>query len=96
MRIEAQQGVLRGIVGGAAITWLTPGLGIVAKPIAFTPEQRLSAAFAPGLRWHTLLVACVAANIGLLARHRFFTSEARNRGASRCCCPGASDRRLAC
>ena len=70
-----QQGVLRGVVAAGLGTLLALALAIIAHPAALTPEQGYAAALAHALKWDLLLVACLTVNIGLLARHRFFTPE---------------------
>jgi len=74
MLTEKQQGVLRGMAAGVVVTLVALALAIIAHPSALTPEHGFPAAFAYVLRWDVLLVVCLAANVGLLARHRFFTS----------------------
>ena len=50
-------------------------LAILMLPVVLTPQQGDLAALTHALNWDVLLVVCLAVNIGLLARHRFFTSE---------------------
>ena len=75
MLTEKQQGVIRGMAPGVVVTLVALALAIIAHPSALTPEQGFAAAFACALRWDVLLVVCLTANIGLLARHRFFTAD---------------------
>jgi len=70
-----QQGVLRGMVAGVITTLLALALAISAHPPALTPEQGYAPALAHALKWDVLLVVSLTVNIGLLARHRFFTPE---------------------
>ncbi len=75
MLTEKQQGVLRGVVAGVVATLLALALAIVAHPGSLTPEQGYPAAFAHALKWDVLLIVCLTVNVGLVARHRFFTPE---------------------
>lgn len=75
MLTEKQQGVLRGMVTGLVATLLALGLAILVPPAALIPEQGYPATLAHALKWDVLIVFCLAANIALLARHRFFTPE---------------------
>jgi hypothetical protein len=70
-----QQGVLRGMVAGMVLTLLALASAVVAHPAALTPAPGFAAALAQALAWDALIVFCLMANIGLLARHRFFTPE---------------------
>lgn len=75
MLSEKQQGVLRGMMVGAIVTLAALAFAIVLHPDALTPEEGRSAAFAHALTWDVLLIVCLAANVALLAHHRFFTPE---------------------
>lgn len=75
MLTEKQQGVLRGMITGLATTVLALGLAILIAPAVLIPQQDYPATLAYALQWDVLLVFCLAANIALLARHRFFTPE---------------------
>ncbi|MEZ5590575.1 MAG: MAPEG family protein [Gammaproteobacteria bacterium] len=75
MLTEKQQGVLCGMVTGLVATVLALGLAILIAPAALIPQQGYPATLAHALQWDVLLVICLAANIALLARHRFFTPE---------------------
>lgn len=70
---QKQTGVLKGM--GAALAVTVPGLAasIAVAPPALLPGAE--GAIAHALRWDGLAVACLAFNIGLLARHRFLTPE---------------------
>lgn len=70
-----QTGVLRGMAAGLAGTLLALGLALAVAPAALLPEPGLPAALAHALRWDALVVACLAINIAMLARHRFFTPD---------------------
>jgi hypothetical protein len=74
MLTEKQRGVLRGMVAGTILTVVALVLAIIAAPVRLTPDS-LAAALRHALKWDTLLVVALAANIALLARHRFFTPE---------------------
>jgi hypothetical protein len=73
MLTEKQRGVLGGMAAGVLITLLAVTLAVVAPPVALVPGQEASAALVQALKWDVLLAACLAANIAMLARHRFFT-----------------------
>jgi uncharacterized membrane protein YecN with MAPEG domain len=75
MLTAKQQGVLRGMVAGVITTLLALALAISVHPTPLTPEQGYAAALVHALRWDVLVVVCLTVNIGLLARHRFFTPE---------------------
>jgi hypothetical protein len=75
MLTQKQQGVLRGMLAGVVITLLALLFSILSPPAAMLPEPGVAAAFAQALMWDVLLVATLALNIALLARHRFFTPE---------------------
>ena len=73
MLTEKQRGVLRGMGAGLLITLFAVTLAVVAPPRGLLPGPEAAAALVQALKWDVLLVACLAANIGMLARHRFFT-----------------------
>jgi uncharacterized membrane protein YecN with MAPEG domain len=75
MLTEKQQGVLRGMMVGVVVTLAALAFAIALHPDVLTPEKGRSAAFAHALTWDMLLVVCLAANVALLARHRFFAPE---------------------
>ncbi|MFO7561186.1 MAG: MAPEG family protein [Enhygromyxa sp.] len=70
---DKQRGVLKGVAAGMALTllgifgapWIDPA------PRVVDPSARLSFA----LSWDLLLLICLIANVGALARHRFSTPE---------------------
>ena len=68
----AQKGVLAGMATGLAVTAGVLGLAIATAP-ALPPHGLAPLAFA--LAWDTLVVACLAINIAMIARHRFFTPQ---------------------
>lgn len=70
---DKQTGVLKGVVAGLAITLVVLGLAIAGMLSPLMPGTRPPLAHA--LTWDTLVLACLAINIGLLARHRFFTPD---------------------
>lgn len=74
MLTEKQRGVLGGMLLGLASTLVALPLAIKAAPSAFLPDDNSAAsAIVHALRWDLLLVLWLAANIAMLARHRFFT-----------------------
>lgn len=74
MLTEKQRGVLGGMVIGLASTLLALALAIGAAPSALLPDDNNAAStIVHALRWDILLVLWLAANIAMLARHRFFT-----------------------
>jgi len=75
MLTEKQQGVLGGMLTGLVATVLALALAIIVQPAALTPQQGYPETLVHALKWDVLLVVCLAVNIGLLARHRFFTPE---------------------
>lgn len=75
MLSEKQNGVLGGMVAGLVVTVLALTLAILLEPSALIPQQGYPETLAHALSWDVLLVLCLAVNIGLLARHRFFTPE---------------------
>ena len=75
MLTEKQHGVLRGMATGVLATLLALTLAIVAHPSALMPDQGHREALTHALSWDFLIVACLMVNIGLLARHRFFTPD---------------------
>jgi hypothetical protein len=77
---EKQTGVLKGVVAGLGITLVVLGLAIAGMLSPLMPGTRPPLAHA--LAWDTLVVACLAINIGLLARHRFFTPPTTSMAAA--------------
>lgn len=73
MLTEKQRGVLVGMLTGLSVTLLALVLVIVAAPSALLPDDNTASAIAHAAQWDMLLVSWLAANIAMLARHRFFT-----------------------
>ena len=73
MLTEKQRGVLGGMMLGLAATVLALALALVTAPSAFLPDNDAASAILHALKWDILLVSWLAANIAMLARHRFFT-----------------------
>ena len=69
---ETQAGVLRGMAAGLAATLVALGAAVALAPQALLPGPGRAAALVHALAWDLLAVACLAINIALLARHRFF------------------------
>ena len=68
-----QVGVLKGMIAGLAITVLLISVAILGVLDPFLPATSTGSASTRALLWDTLVVACLAINIAMLARHRFFT-----------------------
>ena len=75
MLSDKQRGVLLGMAAGLVATLAALALAITARPTLLTPTDDHAASLVHALRWDVLIVLCLTANIGLLARHRFFTPE---------------------
>jgi hypothetical protein len=73
MLTDKQSGVLRGMMAGLAITIIALALAMHGALTPLLPGADSSIDFA--LKWDALVIACLAINIGLLARHRFFTPD---------------------
>jgi hypothetical protein len=69
---DKQTGVFKGMVAGLAITVASLGFAIFGLE---APVLVADASLAHAIKWDTLVVACLAINIALLARHRFFTPD---------------------
>lgn len=69
---DKQTGVFKGMVAGLAITLASLGLAIFALKPPVPPGE---ASLAHAIKWDTLIIACLAINVALLARHRFFTPD---------------------
>ena len=61
------------MVPGLIATVLALWLAIAVPPQTLLPGEGVTSAIAHALRWDVLLVLWLAASIGMLARHRFFT-----------------------
>ncbi|GGX05126.1 hypothetical protein GCM10007242_08040 [Pigmentiphaga litoralis] len=70
-----QRGVLRGMGVGMAITLVLLVLMIALAPRALLPLIGPTASLVAALHWALLPLLCLAAVIGLMARHRFFHAE---------------------
>ncbi len=75
MLTDKQRGVLRGMAAGLGLSALALAAAIAAPPAAWLPAPGAAEALAQALRWDVLVAACLAVNVGVLARHRFFTPE---------------------
>src|SRR4051812_47124719 len=75
MLTETQRGVLSGVVQGLLITLIAVTFAVFSPPRGVLPVDGTTAAVVQALKWDVLLAACLTANIGMLARHRFFTPE---------------------
>jgi hypothetical protein len=73
MLTDKQSGVLRGMLVGLAITIVSVALAMHGTLTPLRPGA--DATFAYVMKWDLLVLACLAINIGLLARHRFFTPD---------------------
>jgi len=69
---DTQTGVFKGMVAGLAITFASLGFAIFGLE---SPVSVADASLAHAIKWDTFVVACLAINIALLARHRFFTPD---------------------
>lgn len=70
-----QRGVLRGMAVGMAITLLLLVLMIALAPRALLPLIGPTASLVAALHWALLPLLCLAAVIGVMARHRFLHAE---------------------
>jgi len=69
---DKQTGVFKGMAAGLAVTVASLGFAIFGLE---SPALVADASLAHAIRWDTLVIACLAINIALLARHRFFTPD---------------------
>src|SRR5690349_16112414 len=69
---EKQIGVFKGMVAGLAITIASLGVAVcwLDSPVSVAEASPTHA-----IKWDALVAACLAINIALLARHRFFTPD---------------------
>jgi hypothetical protein len=67
---DKQAGVLKGMMAGLAVTVASLGAAIFGGL-----EVHADAPPARAIKWETLVIGCLAINIALLARHRFFTPD---------------------
>ena len=70
-----QRGVLKGIIAGAAITFVVIVGAILMGPIALSPEASAGERLAVAIRADAFIALWLGISVGLLARHRFFTPE---------------------
>lgn len=76
MFTHKQQGVLKGMLAGLGATVVLLGLAVSSAPSMLLPASNPPQDYlAHALRWDLLVIACLAINIGALARHRFFTPQ---------------------
>jgi len=74
MRLSSKQtGVLKGMMAGLAIAIASLGLAIAGG--AKWPAASAELSVARTIRWDVIVIACLAINIAMLARHRFFSSD---------------------
>jgi len=78
---DEQRGVLRGMAIGAAITAVSIAAAIARPPEALIPGRLFANSIERALAWDVFVVACLLANIAVLARHRFSTPEDIGGGA---------------
>ena len=76
MALSSKQiGVLRGMALGGTLAIIgVVGAG-VWQPDLFVPVDQVGSRLAFALKWDLLVLIVLAANIGSLARHRFFTPD---------------------
>jgi MAPEG family len=72
---DKQVGVLKGMVAGLTITVMSISLAVLGVLEPLLPAASRDASLMHALRWDALVVACLAINIAMLARHRFFTRD---------------------
>lgn len=70
-----QRGVLKGIVAGAAITFVVIVGAILVGPTPISPEASAGERLAFAIWADAFIALWLAISIGMLARHRFFTPE---------------------
>jgi len=68
-----QIGVLKGMMAALAIAIASLGLAIACG--YRWPAQAANVSPAQTIKWDVLVIACLAINIAMLARHRFFTPD---------------------
>jgi MAPEG family len=72
---DKQVGVLKGMGTGLTITVISISLAIFGVLEPLLPAVNRDAAAMQALRWDALVVGCLAINIAMIARHRFFTPD---------------------
>jgi len=70
-----QRGVLKGVIVGAAITFVVIVGTILVGPIALSPDASAGERLAFAIWADAFIALWLGISIGLLARHRFFTPE---------------------
>ena len=70
-----QRGVLKGIIAGAAITFVVIVGAILVGPMALSPEASAGERLAFAICADAFIALWLGISVGLLARHRFFTPE---------------------
>jgi uncharacterized membrane protein YecN with MAPEG domain len=73
--IVKQRGVLKGIIAGAAITFVVILGAIFAAPMPLPAEASAGERLAFAIRADAFIALWLAISVGLLAKHRFFTPE---------------------
>jgi len=73
MLSEKQRGVLTGMVAAVVISIAGLGATVVFAPPWLLAGGAFPATIAFSMKWDVAVVFCLAASIGMLARHRFFT-----------------------
>lgn len=72
---DKQRGVLKGMALGLTVTLISIGFAILGFLEPLLPAANRDAPLVEALRWDALVIACLAINIALIARHRFFTPD---------------------
>lgn len=75
MLIEAQRHVLRGMLAALFIAVIGMVLVINLQPGFLLPDGPFPDTVTAAMKWALLIIVCLAGNIAILARHRFFTVE---------------------
>jgi len=70
-----QRGVLIGMSSGATITVVLIAAAILANPVHLSLETSIGDQIAFALKADAVIALWLAASVGLLARHRFFTPD---------------------
>ncbi|WP_226893601.1 MAPEG family protein [Nisaea sediminum] len=68
-----QRGVLRNMLAALAVAAIVLGASVLWPPSVFAAPADLALRLALTLKWDALVLLCLIATIGNLARHRFFT-----------------------
>lgn len=75
MLSQKQRGVLTGMVAAVVASILGIGAAVIFAPRWLLAGGPFPATLAFSLKWDVAVAFCLAASIGALARHRFFTPE---------------------